>query len=204
MEPPQDRSSTDRPVVNIEGVLVALGPRRRDLLPTYQRWMNDLGTLRTLSPAPPIPVASEQQAAWYDAHLASEGVRFTIYERTTWRAVGTTELFGIDHRNRTAGWGVLIGEPDCRSKGYGTETARLMLDFAFTGLGLHSVLLTCAAYNLAGQRAYAKAGFREVGRRRECRRLGDRLWDEVYMDCLATEFTSPVLGRVFVPDAPRP
>jgi hypothetical protein len=33
--------------------------------------------------------------------------------------------------------------------------------------------------------------------------MGGRLWDEVYMDCLASEFASPVLGRVFVPDEPR-
>jgi hypothetical protein len=33
--------------------------------------------------------------------------------------------------------------------------------------------------------------------------MGGRRWDEIFMDCLATEFTSPVLGRVFVPDEPR-
>jgi RimJ/RimL family protein N-acetyltransferase len=204
MEPPGTRGAGDGPVVNIVGDLVALGPHRRDLLPLYQRWMNDLGALRTLSSAAPRPVTTEQQAAWNDAGPAADEVRFTIYERATRRPVGTTELFGVDHRNRSAGWGVLIGEPECRGKGFGTETARLMLDYAFTALGLHSVLLTCAAYNLAGQRAYAKAGFREVGRRRECRRLGDRLWDEVDMDCLAPEFSSPVLGRVLVPDDPGP
>jgi hypothetical protein len=33
--------------------------------------------------------------------------------------------------------------------------------------------------------------------------MGGKLWDEISMDCLATEFTSPVLGRIFVPDTPR-
>ena len=33
--------------------------------------------------------------------------------------------------------------------------------------------------------------------------LWTRRWDEIAMDCLATEFVSPVLGRVFVPDEPR-
>ncbi len=70
-------------------------------------------------------------------------------------------------------------------------------------LGLHSVMLTVAEFNLAGHRAYEKAGFREFGRRRQCRWLGGRLWDDVSMDCIAAEFTSPVLGRVFAPDEPR-
>jgi diamine N-acetyltransferase len=98
----------------------------------------------------------------------------------------------------------MIGEADCRGKGYGTETTRLMLDYAFTALGLHNVMLTVFEYNLAGRRAYEKAGFREFGRRRQSRWMGGRLWDEVYMDCLASEFTSPLLGHIFVPDQPRP
>jgi len=78
-----------------------------------------------------------------------------------------------------------------------------MLDYAFMALSLHSVMLTVNAYNLAGFHAYQKAGFREFGRRRECRMMGGKLWDKIYMDCLATEFMSPVLGRVFIPDEPR-
>ena len=41
-------------------------------------------------------------------------------------------------------------------------------------------------------RAYQKAGFKEIGRRRECRMMGGKLWDEVHMDCLSSEFERPV------------
>ncbi len=54
-----------------------------------------------------------------------------------------------------------------------------------------------------GLRAYEKAGFRPIGRRRECRVMGGEVYDEVYMDRLASEFESPVLARVFAPDTPR-
>lgn len=195
-------SSGEPPVVNIAGDLVALGPMRRDLLPSYQRWVNDFRTLRTLG-LRPTPLTLEAETAWYDSQTGDGTAAFTVYERSTWRPIGNTGLHAIDHRNRTAVFGILIGEPDARGRGYGTETARLMLDFAFTALGLHSVMLTCFEFNLAGQRAYRKAGFKEIGRRRQCRWMGGRLWDEIQMDCLATEFESPVLGRVFVPDEPR-
>ena len=33
--------------------------------------------------------------------------------------------------------------------------------------------------------------------------MGGRFWDAICMDCLASEFTSPVLGKVFVPDNER-
>ncbi|MDF3043764.1 MAG: GCN5-related N-acetyltransferase [Thermomicrobiales bacterium] len=178
----------ERPPISIEGNLVALGPLRRDLIPTYQRWHNDVATTRTYV---------------LELTTASDKALFTIFQRTSWQAVGTTYLTDIDHRHRSAEFGVLIGEAIWRGKGYGTETASLMLDYAFTALGLHSVMLTVYAFNLAGRRAYEKAGFREVGRRRQSHWMGGHYWDEIIMDCLATEFTSPVLRRVFAPDTPR-
>lgn len=199
----ETESRGERPVVNIVGTLVALGPLRRDLLPTYQRWLNDFGTLRTLG-MPPHPMTLEQEQTWFDGAAASrDNIPFTIYELATWRPIGTTGLGSVDHRNRTAEFGILIGEPACRGKGYGTETARLMLDYAFTALGLHNVMLTTDVFNHAGRRAYARAGFREFGRRRACRVVGGRQYDTVYMDCVATEFTSPVLAQVFAPDERR-
>ena len=49
-----------------------------------------------------------------------------------------------------------------------------------------------------------KAGFREFGRRRESKLMGGRLWDQIYMEALASEFISPLLARLFVPDQPHP
>ena len=198
-----ERSREARPPINVEGELVALGPLRRDLIPTYQRWHNDVATTRTF--ALPQPTTLEQEEASYaELSTAKDMAFFTIYERVARRPVGTAYLTDIDHRHRRAEFGVLIGEPTCRGKGYGTEATRLMLDYAFTALGLHNVMLTCYEFNLAGQRAYANAGFREFGRRRQSHWMGGRWWDEVYMECLATGFVSPVLDRIFAPDAARP
>lgn len=190
-------------VVNIVGERVALGPFRRDLIPAYQRWINDFTTMRTYGT--PRPVTAEQATAWYEKQtIKEERARFTVYELATWRPIGKTALYDIDFHHRSAEFGIIIGEPDCRGKGYGTEATLLTLDYAFTALTLHNVILTVAEFNQAGRRAYTKAGFREFGRRRQCWMMGGRLWDEIYMDCLATEFSSPVLGRVFVPDQPNP
>ena len=198
-----DEQGDERPPITIEGNLIALGPLRHDLIPTYHRWFNDIATTRTFEL--PLPTTLEQEEALYaDLTAASDKASFTIYERLSWRAVGMTYLTHIDYRHRRAEFGIVIGEVVCRGKGYGTETASLMLDVAFTALGLHSIMLSVYEFNLAGRRAYEKAGFREACRRRQCHWMGGQFWDEIIMDCLATEFTSPVLSRVFMPDAPRP
>ena len=53
--PAEPAEPAEPPIVTIVGDLVALGPPRRDFVPAYRRWMNDLATLRTLAPAPPRP-----------------------------------------------------------------------------------------------------------------------------------------------------
>jgi diamine N-acetyltransferase len=190
------------PIYNIVGELVALGPLRRELLPDYAAWINDLATARFIA-AIPRPMTAEQEAAWYDSVSTGADAVFTIFERASGRPIGTTSLNGIDQRNRTAEFGILLGEADARGKGYGTEVTRLMLDYAFTALGLNSVMLRVLAVNVAGLRAYQKAGFREIGRRRASQLLAGAWVDTIFMDCLASEFESAVLAPIFAPDEPR-
>jgi diamine N-acetyltransferase len=101
--------------------------------------------------------------------------------------------------HRTADFDIAIGEKDCWGKGCGTEAAALMLDYGFTALGLHNIHLSVWSFNERAIRAYRRAGFREIGRRRGAHRLGGQAYDVIYMDCLATEFQSPVLRRLLLP-----
>ena len=203
MEHPQQ--THENPVINIIGEKVALGPIRRDLVPLYHRWINDFAVLRTLHI--PRPSTLEEIQFHYDAEVAEERQRhvvyFTIYDRATLYPIGRTDLMDINYRDRRADFGIEIGEADYRGRGYGTEATRLMLDYAFTALGLHNVALETWEYNLAARRAYEKAGFRETGRRRQAKFMGGKLWDMIYMDCLSTEFVSPVLAQILVPDEQR-
>ena len=189
------------PVVNIVGEWVALGPLHRDMLPLDHHWTGDFATLR-MQGMLPAPVTMEWIVARYESGTRDDGlILFAIYERATMRPIGVTNLHRVDMRNRTAEFVIFIGEQSARGKGYGTETARLMLDYAFTALGLHNVMLVVYAYNPAAIRAYEKAGFREFGRRRASVWMGGRLWDTIYMECLAADFVSPVLER---PPPPLP
>jgi RimJ/RimL family protein N-acetyltransferase len=68
-----------------------------------------------------------------------------------------------------------------------------VLDWGFTMLGLHNVVLEAGSWNTRALRAYERAGFREIGRRRGALIwLGDRR-DEVLMDAVASEFEGSVL-----------
>jgi diamine N-acetyltransferase len=178
--------TTARPTINLVGERLALGPLAPNLSATYQRWNNDFRVTRTIGR--PVPHTFEQVAADY-RQIDADGraTSFTIYVRATNRPIGNVAWTEIDWRNGTSEYVLYIGEADCRGKGYGTEVTRLMLDYAFTTLGMHNVMLRVYEFNRAGHSAYLNAGFRECGRRRQCKRLGDKLWDVIYMECLASE-----------------
>lgn len=187
------------PVLNMTGDRIALGPIVRDLVPLYHRWRNDLWIQRTYG-GTLSPVALEDQEAWYEREAVNtESIWFTIYELATLRPIGLTDFFMIERDHGLAWWGMVIGEADCRGKGYATETARMMLDYAFTALNFHTVVLTVDEFNTAARRAYTKAGFTENGRMRGTTFVAGRRYDRIVMDCISSEFESPYLRSVLEP-----
>ncbi len=189
------------PIINITGEKVCLGPAAREHIPLFARWANDFA-VTVLAGDPLRPRSLESYEAEYERTSTSDSLHsawFVIYERMTLRPIGEVGLRHISPVHHTADLGIYIGEKDCWGKGYGTEAVILVLDYGFTVLGLHNIMLTTFSYNERAIRAYKRAGFREFGRRRECVRLGARLYDDVYMDCLAAEFSSPL-----PPVAPTP
>jgi diamine N-acetyltransferase len=190
----------EQPGYVIEGERAALGPLRMDLVATYQRWDNDLEALNANGRVIPFTLEAQRERI---AGLSGKPdlCDFTVYDRSDQAPVGWTSLSHIDHRNGTAEFGILLGER--RDQGLGTEATRLTLDWGFTVLGLHNIMLGVAAWNERAIRVYTRVGFREVGRRRGAGLTMGRRYDAVYMDLLASEFLqaggSVLAGRA--PDA---
>jgi len=151
---------------------------------TWTTWMND----RTVNDT-------------FDGHqnlVSLSGAKKIIEELTGYRfdivlldgnvLIGHISLHNIDHLNRHAFLGIVIGEEAHRSKGYGTEAVRLVLDYGFKSLNLHNIMLSVHEDNYAGIACYKKVGFREAGRRREWFFKDGEYVDVLYMDILAREF----------------
>lgn len=184
-------TDSKKPVITIAGEKIALGPIHRGLIEINHRWINQLETSRFLRMGIMSMEAEEQ---WYERIAQGDDiVYFAIYEKLTLRPIGGINLHNINQSNRTAELGVMIGEKQLRGKGYGTEAVQLICDYGFNAMGLHSIMLLTFEWNFAGQKAYEKVGFREIGRRRQARYFAGKYWDDIYYDLLASEFTSPVV-----------
>ncbi|CAN5718934.1 GNAT family protein [soil metagenome] len=191
------------PIKMLRGENVMLGPLRRDLVETYQRWFNDLSVLRTLA-APNLPMTRDAEDAWLDTLLKdrSDAV-FTIYVRESGRPIGNTGLHNINHTHGTADFGIVIGEPDAWNQGYGTETTRLLLNYGFDVLGLKNIMLEVYGTNPSGARAYEKAGFRRIGVRRSAMAVGRERTDVTFMDAVPEDIPPSDLHSLLVDGPPR-
>jgi RimJ/RimL family protein N-acetyltransferase len=105
-----------------------------------------------------------------------------------WVHVGNLGLHRIDWKNRSAVFGIVLGEKSHWNKGFGTKAARTILRFAFTELNLHRVELEVFAFNPRAQRCYEKAGFTREGTRREAIFRDGHYHDEHVMSILQEEY----------------
>lgn len=86
-------------------------------------------------------------------------VQFIICEKASGRDIGSVYFRDIDRVQARAEYGIFIGEDDAVGKGYGTQTAKIALTYAFEELELNSVFLRVFADNIGARKSYERAGF---------------------------------------------
>ena len=119
----------------------------------------------------------EMHRSWLATKVATgQVVQYIIIDKADDKPVGSVYYRDIDNHNRSAEYGIFIGEESARGKGLGTETAKLFTDFGFAEL---------LAENTAARRSYEKAGFVQEGVFRDMELLDGQYRDVVFMARLA-------------------
>ena len=198
-----DSSTQHEPVIPFRGTKVGLGPQTREMIPLIHKWISDPEhCMWAGDPFLPVPRERfEEEKERSLKELNPQKVEFGIFDLETRKPIGLCVLRNIAQIDGLAEFGIAIGEKEYLGEGRGTEATALALDFAFNVLGMYNVSLTVAAYNERARKAYEKVGFKLIGRRRGARKLGAKRYDLVLMDCLATEFKSPL--PPIVPQPPQ-
>jgi RimJ/RimL family protein N-acetyltransferase len=104
--------------------------------------------------------------------------------------VGEVVLNDLDPDNASCAFRISLAGPHVYGRGYGTEATRLILDHAFTTVGLHRVELEVHAFNHRAQHVYQQLGFSIEGIRRDALRWDDTWHDTIVMGLLATDWHS--------------
>jgi RimJ/RimL family protein N-acetyltransferase len=169
------------------GTKVYLRPLEKEDALLLRTWINDPEVTRTLQMHRPMNLAAEE--AFIERTAKSEHeVALGIALRADDRLIGTTGLHLIDFKNRSAGFGIEIGEKQEWGKGYATEATFLMTRHAFETLNMNRVWLHVHEHNPAGVRAYERVGYRREGVLRQHHFREGRYWDTYVMAILREEW----------------
>jgi RimJ/RimL family protein N-acetyltransferase len=173
---------------------ICLGPINFEKDPEIEaRWSEDADYLRMVSLEPARPSSPAQIKKMYeDIEKGQEENKnlfyFTIRMRADDRLIGFARLDWIDWSNGCGYVALGIGDPNDRNQGYGTETLRLLLRFAFDELNLYRLAAIIPEYNAAALRLFEKAGFVEEVRRRQAVNRFGRRWDLLHLGVLRNEW----------------
>ncbi|MCK4649500.1 GNAT family N-acetyltransferase [bacterium] len=173
-----------------------LSPCRLEDAEKWTEWFNDLEVTIPLGDEAYTPLSLDKQKEMISDIMKEQSHIFNIIELENDTLIGRCLLFGIDHVNRNAMLGIVIGEKEYWDKGYGQEATKLLLDYGFNLLNLNSIMLGTFSFNKRALICYKKVGFKEIGRRREARIIGGKKFDIVLMDILAEEFESVYVNKI--------
>ncbi len=154
----------------LTGEKVVLRPVRRTDIEYFLKWFNDPEVTQYLSMYLPMTEMGEEK---YIEELgttrAGTNVSFVIeaIDEKHNTPIGNIALGNIHPKNHNAGFGIAIGEKNYWSKGYGTESAQLIIQYGFDQLNLHRITSSAISYNERSIRLHKRVGFVEEGRYRE-------------------------------------
>ena len=168
----------------LEGELVKLrGLELSDVEILHEYW-NDPEVRHYLYDMVPNSLQDEEDFIRETWKQRKEGSNYTfgIVDKKTEKLIGTTGLMHVSSKDRNCELGIMIGDKGYWGRGYGTDSIKTLLRWAFDQMNFHSVELWYIEFNKRGKRCYEKCGFREVAKFKELH------WsDGIYWDCIGMQ-----------------
>ncbi len=148
-------------------------------------WENDISIWKysnTYIPFSRFTLSKYLENAHLDIFEAKQ-VRFVIETNNLEnnKSIGFIDLFEYDPMHNRAGIGILIGEKKLRKQGYATSALELIIDYAFSILGLHQLFCNISKDNEISLRLFKKLNFEITGTKKEWNFNGNIWNDEFFL-----------------------
>jgi RimJ/RimL family protein N-acetyltransferase len=162
-------------------------------------WTHDAEYLRLLDAAPARPLSPAQVKKKYQAieKEHDKQVYFAVRTREPeglGRLLGFVQVLWIDWLHGSADFRMGIGAPADRGQRYGSEAARLMINYAFDELGMHRLAAVTYEYNTGAIRFIERHGFSLEVRQRRAVQRDLRRWDSLRYGLLRSEWAQRQAG----------
>lgn len=134
--------------------------------------------------------SEEKSDKWFDEIQKAQGesaVRLGIFLNDG-TIIGDVALQDIDRTNRSCSIGMGIAKIENRSKGYGKQAVKLILDYGFHYVGLERITANTLKINIPAQKSLEKTGFIFEGTERKAVYLNGNKYSRLNYAMLKEEF----------------
>ena len=153
-----------------------------------KKWQNDIDIKYPLMGFR-FPIQTKSVEDWLEGIRQNNGINRIVYGiKSNDHSIGMISLHQIDYVNSKAMLGIYIAEKKEQNKGLGSKATKLMLDFAFNGMGLNRVGLEVLGSNKKAINLYKKIGFIKEGIKRSAFFQDGSFEDIEIMSILRNEF----------------
>lgn len=151
-------------VIFIEGKKIYLRAfNEKDVNENYIKWINSQKLSNHIEANRFPNTLSDLKQYYVKQKKSKNSVLLAICLKKNNQHIGNCSLTNIDWINRRAQYGRLIGIKNSNTKGCGTETLKLLQEYAFNKLNLNSIWTGVSEKNLASIKSNLKAGMKKVG-----------------------------------------
>lgn len=102
--------------------------------------------------------------------------------------IGDIALQDISWKERSCSLGIGISKIKYRSKGYGTEAGKLLLEYGFNNVGLERISANTLEQNIGAQQSLKNLGFILEGKERKAVYFAGKKWDRLNYGILREEY----------------
>jgi RimJ/RimL family protein N-acetyltransferase len=176
--------------VILEGKLVRLRPQEMGDMARDHAWINDREVIRHLAARYPISLVEEER--WLSGRPQggfSSGVRLAI-DTLDGHHIGNIDFMPASPDDRCVALGIMIGDKEYWSRGFGTDAMVTLLRFGFEQMNLNRIWLHVYEDNERAIACYEKCGLQIEGRLRHHRYQEGRYCDVIEMGILRDEFVA--------------
>jgi len=117
---------------------------------------------------------------------ALKELRLMICKTEDSSPIGLIDLFDFDPKNKRAGIGILISNPNNRGLGYASQALETLVNYAFNVLNLHQLYCNVIADNQNSIHLFSKHHFEFVGTKKDWI-FDNKIWkDELFFQLIKT------------------
>ena len=171
----------------IVGDRIYLSPMNIEDAEKYIEWLTDRRVSDGLNHTKKV-LNVEAEREWILSSLKKGYYQFAIVRKEDDTLLGNCGFNDVDNMEKNAEIGLFIGAEENRSKGYGAEVLKLLLDYGFNYFNFHNIYLHVYSFNERAYACYKKVGFKECGRRHEAYRQNGKWYDIIEMEILEDEY----------------